>query len=81
MGGWEPWEGWKPWEGWESWGGWEPWRRMGITNPGVELSLLCENVWSSDTHSGHGKATTGTAVSFHLKLGSFSLASQIVSRG
>lgn len=34
---------------------------VGIAEPGVEPSLLCEGIWSGGSHSGHGKATMGTA--------------------
>lgn len=34
---------------------------VGIPDPGVQLSLLCEGLWGGGSHSGHGKATMGTA--------------------
>lgn len=51
----------------ESWRGANGWEE-GVNHekgwnlhPGVELSLLCEEIWNSDSHSGHGKPPAGTA--------------------
>lgn len=70
-------------EGWESWeGSWQGWESL---IQGLNWAFFVMDFLGGGSHSGHGKATMGTAElwlqGFHLKLSSFSLLLQVVSRG